>query len=157
MISEDDLTLVHALQVQPRATWAELAAALGCTAATAARRWERLGESGVAWVTAVPGPRAAAFIAFVGLRCAPGRRQEVAAALAQDNVAVTVEITAGSQDPLVEVITPDLDSFSRYLLDRIERLPGVTGSQVTIATTVVTEASRLRLDALDPAGDCAVY
>ncbi|RAG83099.1 Lrp/AsnC family transcriptional regulator [Streptacidiphilus pinicola] len=150
MIGEEELAMVHALQVQPRATWAELAAVLGCTATTASRRWEQLQESGTAWVNAVPGPQAAAFVAFVALRCAPGRRQEVAAALVGDPAAVTVEITAGSHDLLVEVITPGPGDFTRYLLDRVERLPGVVGSDVTVATTVVTEASRWRLDALDP-------
>ncbi|MGW1508368.1 Lrp/AsnC family transcriptional regulator [Streptomyces sp. NPDC002394] len=150
MISEEELAMVHALQVQPRATWSELAAVLGCTAATASRRWEQLQASGTAWVTAVPGPRADAFVAFVALRCAPGRREDVAAALVDDPAAVTVEITAGSHDLLVEVITPGPGAFTRYLLDRVERLPGVVGSTVTIATTVVTEASRWRLDALDP-------
>jgi DNA-binding Lrp family transcriptional regulator len=150
MIGEEDLALVHALQVRPRASWAELGEVLGCTPATAARRWERLAEAGAAWVTAVPGPRCAALTAYVGLSCVTGTREEVAAALAGDPAAVTVEITAGGHDLLVEVITADLASFGRYLLDRIERLPGVTGSTVAIATNVVTEASRWRLDALAP-------
>jgi len=150
MIGEEELAFVHALQVRPRATWAELATVLDCTPATAARRWEHLHKSGTAWVSAVPGPNASAFVAFVALRCAPGRREEVATALSHDPFAVTVEITAGSHDLLVEVITPGPAAFTRYLLDRIERLRGVTWSTVTIATTVVTEASRWRLDALNP-------
>ncbi|MFF5715144.1 Lrp/AsnC family transcriptional regulator [Streptomyces sp. 62] len=150
MIGEEDLALVHALQVRPRASWVELGEVLGCTPATVARRWERLAGTGAAWVTAVPGPRCAALTAYVGLRCVTGTREKVAQALAGDPAAVTVEITAGSYDLLVEVITADLASFGRYLLDRIERLPGVTGSTVAIATTVVTEASRWRLDALAP-------
>ena len=156
MIGEDDLALVHALQVRPRASWAELSEVLGCTPATAARRWERLAETGSAWVTAVPGPNCSALTAYVGLRCAPGTREDVAAALAGDPAAVTVEITAGSHDLLVEVITADLATFGRYLLDRIERLSGVTGSTVAIATNVVTEASRWRLDALAPGQSAAL-
>jgi DNA-binding Lrp family transcriptional regulator len=156
MISEEDLALVHALQVRPRAGWAELGEVLGCTPATAARRWERLADAGAAWVAAVPGPRCTAFTAYVGLRCSAGTREEVAAALAADPEAVTVEITAGSHDLLVEVITADLTSFGRYLLDRVERLPGVTGATVAIATNVVTEGSRWRLDALAPGQSSAL-
>ena len=156
MIDEEDLALVHALQVRPRASWTELGEVLGCTPATAARRWERLADTGSAWVTAVPGPNCSALTAYVGLRCAPGTREEVATALAADPAAVTVEITAGSHDLLVEVITADLASFGRYLLDRVERLPGVTGSTVAIATDVVTEASRWRLDALAPGQSAAL-
>ncbi|GAA4846485.1 Lrp/AsnC family transcriptional regulator [Saccharopolyspora rosea] len=149
MIDEQDLALVHALQVRPRAAWTELAEVLGCTPATAARRWERLSRGGAAWVAAVPGPHASAFVAFVGLRCAAGRRRDVAAALAEDPAAVTVEITAGGHELVVEVVAPDVAAFGRYLLDRVERLPGVTSSSVTVATSIVGEASRWRLDALD--------
>lgn len=155
-ISEDDLALVHALQVQPRATWTDLADALGCTTVTASRRWQRLHEEGTAWVTAVPGAHCAAFTAFVRLRCAAGHREEVAAQLAQDPEAVTIELTAGSFDLFVEVITADLAAFTRYLLTRVEQIRGVTQASVAVATHVVTEASRWRLDALEPRASSAL-
>ena len=150
MINEDELALVHALQVQPRATWTDLAGVLGCTTVTAARRWERLHAEGIAWVAAVPGARCSALTAFVRLRCAAGRRETVAAELAGDPEAVTIELTAGGYDLFVEVITPGLADFTRYLLDRVEQLPDVTEVSVDVATHVVTEASRWRLDALAP-------
>lgn len=150
MVSEADRALINALQIQPRAGWQTLAGVLGCTPATAARRWQRLQHTGEAWITAAPGPRCAAFVAYLALSCATGRRTSIAAALAEDPAAVTIELTAGSCDLLVEVITPDLDTFSRYLLDRIEQLPHLTGVTVAIATTVLAEASQWRLDALDP-------
>ncbi len=156
MFSEEDLALTNALQVRPRATWAELAVVLGCTEATAARRWQRLSQTGSAWVTVVPGPTSSACIAFVGLRCASGQRQQVAASLAQDPAAVTVELVVGGQDLLVEVITPDLAALSRYLLERVDRLPGVSRMTVSLATRVVTEASRWRLDALEPSQSTAL-
>ncbi|MEY9844270.1 DNA-binding Lrp family transcriptional regulator [Streptacidiphilus sp. BW17] len=155
-ISEDELALVHALQVQPRATWTDLADVLGCTTVTASRRWQRLHEEGIAWVTAVPGARCAAFTAFVRLRCAAGHREAVAARLAQDPEAVTIELTAGSFDLFVEVITADLAAFTQYLLARVEKLPGVTQASVAVATHVVTEASRWRLDALEPRASSAL-
>lgn len=157
MIGEDDLALVNALQVQPRADWTELASVLECAPGTAARRWQRLRETGTAWVTAVPGARCAAFVAYVGLRCAAGRREDVSASLLHDPAAVTVELTAGSYDLLVEVVAPDLAAFSRYLLDRVEKLPGVTAVTVAIATAVLTEASRWRLDALDAGQSSALH
>ena len=156
MFSEDDLALTNALQERPRATWAELAAVLGCTEATAARRWQRLSRTGSAWVTVVPGPNSAACVAFVGLLCAAGQREEVAAVLARDPAAVTVELSAGSQDLLVEVVAADLASLSRYLLGRVDRIPGVLRTTVSLATNVVTEASRWRLDALEPGQSTAL-
>ncbi len=57
-ISEVDLEIVHAVQVEPRASWATISATLEVSAATAARRWAALQDAGVAWTgaTLAPGP-----------------------------------------------------------------------------------------------------
>ncbi|WP_338698562.1 AsnC family protein [Streptomyces sp. Q6] len=54
-VSEADLTLIHALQIAPRASWAQLAATLGPSAETLARRWSRLTARGHAWAGVLPG------------------------------------------------------------------------------------------------------
>ncbi|MDH6576360.1 NAD kinase [Kitasatospora sp. MAP5-34] len=51
-VDELDLALVNALQLQPRAPWSLLGQTLGISPVTAARRWRRLSEAGIAWVTA---------------------------------------------------------------------------------------------------------
>jgi len=43
-LSEADLALVNALQVQPRASWSLIGKALGVGPVTVARHWERLVE-----------------------------------------------------------------------------------------------------------------
>ena len=50
-ISEEDLALVHALQIAPRVAWNDAARILDTHPATLAARWERLRERGVAWTT----------------------------------------------------------------------------------------------------------
>ena len=47
-LDEADISLIHALQLRPRASWRELASALGEGPATLSKRWARLRESAVA-------------------------------------------------------------------------------------------------------------
>ncbi|NLU71008.1 Lrp/AsnC family transcriptional regulator [Streptomyces sp. HNM0574] len=152
--SESDLALVNALQLRPRAAWAELAPLLGVTAGTLARRWDRLREAGLAWVHAAPGPEFARnrCTAFVLLRCRPEERSRLAERLCAFPEAVTVEMTApGSADLLVDLLTDGLPSLARFLNGTLERLPGVTDVNCLVATSLYTEASRWRLRSLDPA------
>ncbi len=51
-LSEEDLALIHALQIAPRLSWADAAEILGVHATTLAARWERLRSGGAAWITA---------------------------------------------------------------------------------------------------------
>ena len=46
-LDEFELELIHALQLRPRAEWAELAHPLGVSSATVARRWRSLRERGL--------------------------------------------------------------------------------------------------------------
>jgi DNA-binding Lrp family transcriptional regulator len=152
MVSELDLALVHALQVRPRAAWSELAPALGVTAGTLARRWERLTARGLAWVYAAPGPAfsRSRVTAFVLVRCRLGAREDLAAAIAAFDEAVTVETTApGSADLLLDVLTPDLASLTRFLTERLSALDGITAVECLVATALYTEGSRWRLRSLD--------
>lgn len=71
-LSELDLALVNALQINPRAAWTDLAKALDVDAATVARRWERLRAAGHAWVTAYPYGGSGAG-ALIEIDCAPGQ------------------------------------------------------------------------------------
>src|ERR1044071_8497969 len=51
---ELDLALVAALQAAPRADWQRVGQVLGVAGSTAARRWGRLTESGLAWLACHP-------------------------------------------------------------------------------------------------------
>jgi DNA-binding Lrp family transcriptional regulator len=152
-IREADLALVEALQIAPRASWTAVGEALGITAVTAARRWERLTQAGLAWVTAAPGmpARDALCLAYIEISCRSGVSIQVANALARDSHALTVELTTGSADILVTAAAGDLDTMSRYLLERLGRLDGITATRARIATRVYTEGSAWSLGRLDRA------
>ncbi|MBO9626015.1 MAG: AsnC family protein [Microbacterium sp.] len=55
-LDELDLAIVHALQIDARAPWTRVAAAVGADAATVARHWQALREESLAWLTAWPTP-----------------------------------------------------------------------------------------------------
>ncbi|MFJ6852939.1 Lrp/AsnC family transcriptional regulator [Streptomyces sp. NPDC091271] len=151
--SELDLALVNALQLRPRASWTELAPALGVTASTLARRWDRLQEEGLAWVYAAPGREFSRTrcSAFVLVRCAPGSRSRIAERLCAFEEAATIEHTGpGSADLLLDVLTPGLPALKRFLITRLEPLPGLVSVECLLATSLSVEGSRWRLRSLAP-------
>lgn len=124
-----------------------MGAALGVSGVTAARRWERISGSGVAWVTAAPGMsrRAEQCVAYVEVDCLPGKRIEVAAELARHQLVVTVEITTGTADILLTIAAADLLTLSHYLLDHLGAIEQVLRTRARVATKIYTEGSSWRL------------
>lgn len=147
ILSDDDRYLIAALQASPRAPWADLGEVLSISAVTAARRWERISSSGVAWVTAAPGMarRAEQCLAYVEVDCLPSERIAVAAELARHQLVVTVEITTGTADILLTIAAADLVTLSHYLLDHLGGMAGVTRTRARVATKIYTEGSGWRL------------
>lgn len=151
-LDEDDLALLEALQRDPRARWNEVADVVGTNAVTARRRWERLRASGAAWVTGTPGWGTwdAQCLAYVDVSCEPRAKTRVAEEIAGDVHALSVDITAGSSDLLVTVAAMDLPTLGRYLLERLDRVAGVTATRTRIATRLHAEGSLWRLGVLPP-------
>ncbi|MFI8932345.1 Lrp/AsnC family transcriptional regulator [Streptomyces sp. NPDC053474] len=149
---ELDLALVHALQLQPRAPWSLLGQTLGISPVTAARRWRRLADAGVAWVTAygLPSPVDSGCVAFLDVDCVPGRLWRIADTLAEEPHVLTVEHFAQGGDLFVTAAFTDLALLSRYSTDRLGGLPGVSSVRVRLATGFYTEGVRWRLDSLEP-------
>ncbi|MER7180125.1 Lrp/AsnC family transcriptional regulator [Streptomyces hyaluromycini] len=153
LLSEDELALVNALQLSPRASWTELGRALGVDPVTVARRFHRLSAQGAAWVGFSPGPRLLEQIcvAYVVIDCAPGSTARVAGALGAHPHMVTIERTASGHDILATVATRDLPALSRYTLDLLPHLQGITAVRSRIVTHMFTEGGRWRIAALAPA------
>ncbi|MBX7554820.1 Lrp/AsnC family transcriptional regulator [Streptomyces sp. NPDC004232] len=152
LLTEDDLALINALQLQPRASWTELGRALEVDPVTVARRFGRLSEQGAAWVGFSPGPRLfeRICVAFVVIDCAPVATTGVAQALSAHAHMLTIERAAAGHDILAIVATRDLPALSRYTLDLLPRLPGITKVEARIVTHMFTEGGRWRIAALDP-------
>ncbi|MEU9412433.1 Lrp/AsnC family transcriptional regulator [Streptomyces sp. NPDC048281] len=153
LLSEDELALINALQLSPRASWTELGRALGVDPVTVARRFHRLSAQGTAWVGFSPGPRLLEQIcvAYVVIDCAPGTTARVAGSLSAHPHMVTIERTSSGHDILATVATRDLPALSRYTLDLLPQLPGITAVRSRIVTHMFTEGGHWRIAALAPA------
>ncbi len=151
-LDEADISLIHALQLRPRATWQQLAGALGEGPATLSRRWARLRESGLAWVMAYPsvdgvhGNR----LAITEIACAAGRVRSLAQELAEWPMVVTAEIAAREYGLVVSIAGLTQDDLAGILLDRLPRLEGVTGMRTHLVGQFHLGANQWRIGGLDP-------
>ena len=148
---ELDLALVDALRVDPRAPWSRLAGPLGVDPATLSRRWSRLAAAGDAWVTCYPSTDRFGYgvTALVEVECSANRVATVAAQLARDPQAASIEVVTGGADLLLTVGTTEQSLLTRYVLDRIGALPGVLRTRTSLVERTVLEGSRWRDGALD--------
>ncbi|MEU5845989.1 Lrp/AsnC family transcriptional regulator [Saccharopolyspora shandongensis] len=151
-LDELDRSILHALQISPRATWTEIGGVLGVDSATVGRRWERLHAAGLAWTTCYPGMRLAGSIcmAFIEIDVQSGQQVAVGRELATYPQVITVEHMAGGRDLLITVMIRDLGALSELLSDRISPLAGVVRTRAALGTKVFTEGSSWRLRALTP-------
>lgn len=148
--SELDIALVDALQLNPRADWAELSKALGSTPKTLARRWNELAEWGLAWVTASPGVGFVryGYAAFAFINTQPQATAIVAAALVAEPGVVSVSSTSGDADLLADVFAAGFTELTE-LIERIETIDGVSTVTTALALQTYREGSRWRVQALD--------
>jgi len=149
-LSEEDLRLLHALQIAPRVSWLDAARILGSHPATLARRWERLRASGRAWITAhLAGDPAVMILAFADIECEPGRRDEAIAALALIPEAVTIDVGTGQPDLMLTLLAPSLTECTERALPRIAAVPGVLSVRSELCTRMHSGGHSWRLAALD--------
>ncbi|MGH1554142.1 Lrp/AsnC family transcriptional regulator [Streptomyces sp. L7] len=148
--SELDLALLDALQTSPRAPWSRIGRALGVDATTAARHWERLRGSGLAWITAHDAAKTAT-VAYVEVRCRPGYLASVSGAAARLPWVFNVDETAGDFDLFLGVVAADLPALGRSVHESIGRLDEVRGLRTRLAITQYGEGSDWRIRALEPA------
>ena len=150
MITETDLAIVHALQVNPRAPWRAVGAALGLSAETVARRWDSLSSAGQAWIVPVPGPGflAAGWSAFVFLRTAPAHQPGAVSRLCEEASFGTVSRTTGPYDLFADCFAATHAELMEQLTGPFAEIPGLTGREVLLTTKIYRQASEWRSDAL---------
>ncbi|QCU79647.1 Lrp/AsnC family transcriptional regulator (plasmid) [Citricoccus sp. SGAir0253] len=147
----DDLELVHALQIAPRASWAQLGTALRRHPATLAARWSRLTADGRAWITGHLGAAGVhGHVAFINVECRPGSRVEVLERLCAAPEIDTVEEAARAWDARLTVVARNWQSLTRQVLPKVRADPDVTRTQMTVATRLFSTGGNWRLDVLSP-------
>jgi DNA-binding Lrp family transcriptional regulator len=156
LLSETDLELIDALQINPRATWAQLGDVLGADPVTVARRWQRLTSAGEAWATVALGRRQlhTMSVAFLELDCEAGAAVEVSDSLAGAGHLISVQHVAGRYDLWVIAVAASLPRLADHLLTGLPQLPGVRKVRTHMATRVFDASRRWRLRVL-PRGSAA--
>jgi DNA-binding Lrp family transcriptional regulator len=157
-VDELDLALINALQIAPRAAWHDVGGVLGVDPVTAARRWARLLNAGLAWVTCVAGPRADREFcaAFIDVRCDPGRVREVAAELAGHPEVRYLHQVAAEYELLLVVSVPAPGDVADYLARRLGQVDGVAAYRSHLRTAGYREPGSWRLHVLTPAQRAAL-
>ncbi|MER7498811.1 Lrp/AsnC family transcriptional regulator [Nonomuraea pusilla] len=152
LLEEGDLELIDALQINPRASWVDVGAAIGTDPVTAARRWRRLNAAGEAWTTVALGRRQmhAMSVAFLEIGCAAGAAVEVADALARQGHLITVQHVAADHDLFAIAVAASMPALADHLLTGLPRVPGVAKVRTHLATRVFEASCRWRLRVLPP-------
>lgn len=126
-MDELDRRIAAALQVNGRATWQQIARAVGSSESTVARRAQRLIEQRLLRVAAAIDPARAGlgYPVLVQLRCGPVAAPRIADTLADRADARFVALVTGSFDIVVELIVPSRRYLARVLLDELTAIEGI--------------------------------
>ena len=150
-LHEEDLRLVHALQIVPRGSWTDLGAALNRHPTTLASRFERLRAEGKAWVTSHPrGAPQDMTLSLHSVICDPGARTEVTAALCAMPEVYSVEESPSGRDLLLTVIVPRPSHLRELVFPAFDAVPGLLRWQTYYCTALHAGANDWRVGALEP-------
>lgn len=151
-LDELDLAIVHALQIDARAPWTRVAAAVRADSATVARRWEQMQEERLAWLSCWPQSsqwQSTTDLAMVRL----GAGADLDAISAPPWALSVEETSAGI------VVLVASGSGLRSLGRRVQELTaaaslgaGATAPDMHVVSAVIAEDSSWRTGALDPRG-----
>lgn len=143
-----DRRLVHALLLHGRASFRQLADALGSSEQTIARRYRRLREAGVVRVVVVPDPRRYPENLFLRIRIQPGAAVAVARAMAARRDISWVTVSAGASEVTCSLRTASADARDALLLQGLPRASQVLGVTTATLLHVFADSERAEWHAL---------
>jgi DNA-binding Lrp family transcriptional regulator len=121
VVDRIDRQIVHAMQVDGRAPFSRVAAVLGISEQTVARRWRRLRADGVVRVLGLTAPESTEPSWFVRVRVQPAAAGAVAEALARRPDVSWVSLTAGGAEITCATRPRTPRQRDALLLDRLPR------------------------------------
>lgn len=150
-VDELDLCVVNCLQVDPRASWATVGQVLGIDPVTASRRWQRLSDAGIAWVTGRAAGHTApeSCLAVIELSCSAAETMAIAHRIASLPHVLSLEHTSGPRALSLLAEIRDLSMLSSFLLESLGRIPGVISTRSHTVTQIMTMGDQWRLKVLD--------
>jgi DNA-binding Lrp family transcriptional regulator len=119
--------LVHALQIDGRAPFSKIAAVLGASDRTIARRYHRLRSTGALRVVGLPRSRRVGRVNWlVRMQCAPDAALAVAATLARRDDTSWVSLASGGTEIAFVIHTHGTRDRGTSLLQKLPRGPRIT-------------------------------
>ncbi|GAA0196085.1 Lrp/AsnC family transcriptional regulator [Glutamicibacter creatinolyticus] len=148
-VTPDDLELVHALQIAPRATWTELGEVLQRHPTTLSERWSRLRANRVAWTLGHLGGRPEMHCtALIDVEADPLSMQETLQALCAVPEVNSVDSSSRHADFRLTCISADWLVMSRQVLPALWAIKGVLRLKTSVCTKVYASGEQWRLDVL---------
>ena len=125
-----DRAIIRQLQIDGRASYADLAAEVGLSAPAVRQRMQRLMETGLLQVVAVTDPLKLGLtvMAMVGIEV-DGDIRAVADAVGAIDKVIYVVLTSGSFDLFAEVVCADMDQLFEVVNDRLKSIAGVKATE----------------------------
>jgi Lrp/AsnC family transcriptional regulator len=149
MLDDIDRRLLRGLQNYPDLNAQDLAERVGCTTATAARRLERLRETGVlSGQHAVINWAKLGFAVEVSLRftldkTSPSAFDEFLSAARKIAEVVEIQTFLGRVDVRLAVVARDLEHYQRLYRDKILMLPHIAEIEALMDVAVIKSDERL--------------
>ncbi|MFC7303367.1 Lrp/AsnC family transcriptional regulator [Streptomyces monticola] len=126
VVDELDRKLLHALEVDGRASFSRIAAVLGVSDQTVARRYRRLcAESGVRVVMVRNAEQLGQDQWFLRLRCAPDSAEAIADALARRRDTVWIGLMSGGTEVACMTLPRSPGDHDELLLGKLPRTPSI--------------------------------
>lgn len=149
VLEEEDLALIHALQLGPRLPWTTLGEVLERHPTAVAARWRRLEESGMAWLAVHPrGDPERVTLSFHDVRCEPSERRSVVSALAEIPEIFTIEECYRDRDLMLTTATSSQATLAQAVYRQLDRIPGLLRYETAFCTRLHASGGDWELDAL---------
>lgn len=151
MLDRTDYRILHHIQNNARMTNVDLAEAIGLSPAPCLRRVKALEEGGVIKCYAgIVDAGAVGLPISIFINISLERQERSHLEDFEDNIRTNPEVMecylmTGNSDYLVRIVVPDLQSFERFLADKLTRIPGVANIQSSFAVKQVVYNTELPL------------
>jgi DNA-binding Lrp family transcriptional regulator len=123
-----DLEIAAALQIQARATWRQIAVAVGSNEHTVRRRGKRLLDSGIVRTTVIMDSILIEVRGLLQFTCGPVHALAVGRALAKRGDVRFVALVTGPFDVVAEILAPTSRDLARVILEELPAIPGISGT-----------------------------
>lgn len=150
-LTHDDLELVHALQIAPRLSWAQLGKVLERHPSTLSERWTRLQSHRLAWTVGHLGGRPQMnCTALLDVEVDPLLMNSALRELCRIPQVNSVDSASRHADFRLTCIAPDWLTMTRQVLPQLWTVAGVWRIKTSLCTHVYASGDQWRLDVLSP-------